>query len=96
MGLIEIVWHVANFFLPAVAVGAIASLLAKGLWRSELRGIAWLRLFGWSATVSAAALVVGLIAFGHDGRMATYAAMVAGCALALWRVGFARRGWLPR
>jgi hypothetical protein len=36
----------------------------------------------------AAASALGLVAFEHDGKMATYAAMVVACALALWWRGF--------
>jgi hypothetical protein len=35
--------------------------------------------------------VAGLVAFGRDGRMATYGGMVLACALALWWAGFVRR-----
>jgi len=33
-------------------------------------------------------LAAGLWAFGRDGKMATYAAMVLACALGLWWSGF--------
>ena len=39
--------------------------------------------------------IAGLVVFEHDGKMATYAAMVVACAAALWWAGF-RRGALSR
>lgn len=88
MGPIDAFWHLLNFFAPAAGVGILASALAKLLWRRELKGVAWLRMAGWAIAGCAAALITGLIVFGHDGKMATYAGMVAVCALTLWWVGF--------
>ena len=34
------------------------------------------------------ATVAGLVLFGRDGKMATYAGMVCACALTLWWRGF--------
>ncbi len=88
MGPIDALWHLLNFFAPAAGVGLLASGMAKLLWRRELKGVAWVRLAAWASTGGAVALIAGLVVFGHDGKMATYAAMVAACALALWGVGF--------
>ncbi|MEO5697772.1 MAG: hypothetical protein ABIQ60_11645 [Burkholderiaceae bacterium] len=93
MGPIDAVWHVLNFFAPAVGVGLLASACAKLLWRRDLQRVRWTRLFAWATGGCAVALVAGLIVFGQDGRMATYAAMVIACALTLWWAGFGpRRG----
>jgi hypothetical protein len=88
LGPVDAFWHLLNFFAPALGVGLLASGLAKLLWRRELKGVAWMRLAGWAAAACAAVLIAGLVAFGHDGKMATYAAMVTVCALTLWWVGF--------
>ncbi len=87
---IDAFWHIADFLGPALGVAAIAAALAKLLWRTALRRVAWLRLFAWAALASAAVLIAGLVVFGRDGRMATYGAMVVVCAGALWAVGFWR------
>ena len=47
-----------------------------------------LRLWAWASGASALAAVAGLVVFGQDGRMATYAAMVVACAVGLWWAGF--------
>ena len=90
MGPLDLLWHLLNFFGPAVGMGLIAPSLAKLLWRRDLAGVAWLRLCAAVMAVCAAVLVVGLVVFGHDGKMATYSAMVVACALTLWWLGWLR------
>lgn len=91
LGPIDASWHLLNFFAPAVGVGLVAPLLAKLLWRRELARVGWARLSAWSVAGCAIVLVAGLVVFGHDGKFATYAAMVTVCALTLWWVGFGPR-----
>jgi hypothetical protein len=91
MGPLDALWHALNFFAPAVAVALLAAGAAKLLWRRELAGVAWHRLALWGGVAGAMALVGGLIAFGRDGKMATYGALVVATALALWWAGFLRR-----
>ena len=88
MGPIDLLWHLLNFFAPAVGMGLIAPMLAKLLWRRALVGASWTRLIGGVTAACAAVLVTGLVVFGHDGKMATYGAMVLVCALTLWGLGF--------
>lgn len=91
MGPLDAAWHLINFFLPALWVGTLAAAMAKGLWRRQLSGVPWRRLAGWSTFAGSLALAGGLALTGRDGRMATYGAMVAAAATALWWVGFAPR-----
>jgi len=81
-------WHVTNFFAPALFLGACAAALTKAIWHRELGPVRGRRLWAWASGASALAAAVGLLIFGQDGRMATYAAMVVGCALGLWWAGF--------
>ena len=91
MGPIDTLWHLLNFFAPAVGIGALAPLMAKLLWSRRLKGVAWRSLFAWTAGWAALALVGGLVVFGRDGRVWTYALMVVGAAFGLWWAGFGRR-----
>jgi hypothetical protein len=91
MGPLDALWHLANFFAPAVGVALFTTLLAKLLWRRDLVAVSWGRLLAWSGGAAAFALLGGLVAFGRDGRMTTYGALVAAVALALWWVGFVKR-----
>jgi hypothetical protein len=81
-------WHLSNFLAPPVVLGAIAAIFTKVIWRRELARTTTGRLWRWATVASALASLAGLAAFGHDGRMATYAAMVVACAAALWWAGF--------
>jgi hypothetical protein len=91
MGPLDFVLHVLNFFAPAAGVALGAALMSKLLWRHELAASSWLRLWAWGSGAGALALVGGLVAFGRDGKMATYGALVAATALALWWAGFKAR-----
>jgi len=91
MGPLEALDHIVNLFLPALMLGALAAALAKLAWRRELAAVRWRALALPAAGVSAVVSLAGLVVFGHDGRMATYGAMVLACALTLWWRGFGRR-----
>ena len=91
MGPLDALWHLLNFFAPALGLGLITTGLAKLVYRRELGAVAWRPLLLWSCAAGAVALVGGLVAFGRDGRMATYGLLVAATALALWWRGFVRR-----
>ena len=91
MGPLDTVWHVLNFFAPALGLAVVAASAAKLLWRRDLAGVAWLRLALWAALAGMVVLIGGLVVFGRDGKMATYAALVVATAVALWIAGFLRR-----
>lgn len=88
MGPLDALWHLANLFVPSLALGALAGACAKLLWRRDLAGVRWRRLAGPAAAAGALATLAGLVLTGRDGRMVTYAAMVAACAVTLWWQGF--------
>jgi ABC-type branched-subunit amino acid transport system permease subunit len=90
MGLVEAFWHLFDFVYPALALGALSAAGAKLLWRAELAATPWWRLAAAVALSGVAVLVVGLVVFGRDGRMLTYAALVAVAAVVLWFSGFRR------
>jgi hypothetical protein len=84
MGPLDVLWHIANLFLPALALGALAAALVKLLWWRELADLAWVRLAGPACAACTVVTLAGLVVFGRDGKMATYGAMVLGCTLMLW------------
>ncbi len=88
MGPLDALGHLLNLFLPAWGLAALAAALAKLLWRRELKPVSWRRLVVPTGVVASVLTVAGLVIFGRDGKMATYAALVAGCALSLWWRGF--------
>ena len=91
MGPLDTLWHLLNLVAPAVGVGILASAMAKLLWWRRLKLVAWTSLSLWTTGVAAVALAAGLVIFGRDGRMTTYALMVLAGAVALWWAGFGRR-----
>ncbi len=88
MGPLDALWHVANLFLPALGLGALAAAAAKLLWRRELAAVGFGRLAGPACAACAVVVLAGLALLGQDGKMATYAGMVVACALTLWWRGF--------
>ncbi len=81
-------WHLTNFFAPALALGAFAAALTKVIWRRELGPGGGFRLWAWASGAAALVSITGIVVFGHDGRMATYAAMAVASAAAIWWAGF--------
>ena len=57
MGPLDGIWHLGNFFLPPLALAALAAALAKLLWRRELAAVAWKRL-AWPAALAGATVVL--------------------------------------
>jgi len=80
--------HLLNFVLPAAAVALLLVLSSRvlgGIFRSKTPLAAtWWAQAAIVFAVNVAVLAAGLLFFGHDGKMLTYAAMVAGAALCQW------------
>ena len=91
MGPIDFFWHLANLFAVSVLYGLLAAGGAKLLWRRDLAGVRWQRLALAAVGAAMAVTVAGLLFFGRDGRMASYALMVPAAALALGWAGCRRR-----
>lgn len=90
MGTSDLLFHLAGFLAPAIFL-ALALPLATWLLLRTSRGR--MPFWGQAALVFAggsAVLAAGLWWFGHDGKMATYAAMVAVGGTLQW---VAVRGW---
>jgi hypothetical protein len=81
---LDLFWHIANFVLPAVGVGALSAALCKLFWRRELARFAWFTLAWQASAAGLGVLVAGLVITGHDGRMITYAGLVIACAAVPW------------
>lgn len=84
MDALNLFWHLANFVLPAVGVGALSAALCKLFWRGSLARVSWFTLAWQSSAAGLAVLVAGLVITGHDGRMLTWAGLVIACAVVPW------------
>ncbi|MRD47659.1 hypothetical protein GHT07_10255 [Caenimonas koreensis DSM 17982] len=82
--------HLASFIAPAVAVGALVALAGR-LWFSTAGSSGrWWQHTAINSLAGVGALLGGLWYFGVDGKMATYAAMVAAAATSQW---VCSKGW---
>ena len=77
-------WHVLNFVAPALVTGCLTALLAKAIWRQRLGSISLIRLCGVTAACSGLGFTIAAALFERDGRMVSYAVMVASAALFPW------------
>lgn len=90
MTALDLLIHLLNFSAPAVFVALILALLLRLALRnrSSARGL-WSQV-AVNAAVGLVVMVAGLVFFGRDGRMATYAALVVVCGSVQW---WMLRGW---
>ncbi len=84
MGFFDLLNHVLNFLAPAAWL-AVAMTLAPRLFKANRVASPSLRaMVAINLIVSLAALLLGLVYFGRDGKMATYSCMVLFCATSQW------------
>ena len=86
--------HMLNFVAPAAVVALLLVLLSR-VFSRFLRSKKPVTQSPWVQMtiifiVNVVILTVGLVFFGNDGKMATYAAVVLGSALCQWVFV---RGW---
>lgn len=89
MGPLAALDHLLGFAAPAFFVAVVVAALARLFWR-EARGRSWPVTLLANALCGLAALAGGLVFFGHDGKMATYGALVLAVATSQWVLA---RGW---
>ena len=90
MGPLDVSIHLLNFAAPAVFVAALTALLGRLLWSKRPSALMWWSQLAINFAVCLAASAFGLWFFGRDGMMATYGALVLGCATSQWVM---MRGW---
>lgn len=82
--------HFFNFIAPALWLALWLPLLARLLLKSGSALLSLHMQMLVQLIVATAALAAGLWFFGHDGKMASYLAMLLVCASLQWLM---RRGW---
>ena len=90
MALLDFLDHLFNFVAPAFAVGFLCAILGRFSMRRASRAPSWWVQGAINFVVGAVVLAAGLIIFGRDGKMATYAALVVACGTSQWMVA---GGW---
>ncbi len=91
MGLFDVVFHLVNFVLPALAMAMLLPSLARLIWWRKLARVSWALMARRVGLTCLGVLLLGLLLLGRDGAMLTYACMVLGAALAVWWTGFKGR-----
>jgi predicted PurR-regulated permease PerM len=81
MSFLDALFHLLNFVLPAVFVGGALALWGSRYGKKSVRQT-WLI----NSVVGIIAMLAGLILFGVDGKMLSYALLVVACSLSqLWQ-----------
>jgi hypothetical protein len=88
MTLWQLVLHLLNFVLPALAMAVF--MPGAGRWVMGAGGWPWMRRVVVHAIVGVLVLVLGLVLQGHDGKMNTYLGLMLVAATAEWAM---HRGW---
>ena len=89
MGPSQSVFHLAGFVAPAFFVALVVTFGARWL-RLAPQPLRWWVQAAINFTAGVAVLAAGLRYFGVDGKMATYAGLVAAVATAQW---LSSRAW---
>lgn len=84
MGLWSLLIHLANFALPAVAVGVVLAVLAPIFARKRPSVSMVIVQAAINSIAGVAMLATGLVVFGNDGKMASYGALVLAVGTAQW------------
>ena len=84
MGPLDILIHLLSFLAPALAVAGLVALAARLFMPSQAGILAWWVQFALNSIAGAAVLGAGLWYYGVDGKMATYAGLVAAVAACQW------------
>jgi hypothetical protein len=92
MSLFGLLDHLLNFMAPALVVGLLMAALAPMLMKKTRPHHTLLTQGAINSVAGLLALLVGLVFFGRDGKMASYAALVLVCASSQWFFGKAWRG----
>ena len=89
MGPVQFAVHLLGFVAPALFVSLAVTFGARFI-RAAPRPLRWWVQVAINFTAGVVVLALGLWHFGVDGKMATYAALVAAIATTQWLGG---RGW---
>jgi hypothetical protein len=90
MGPLDTFFHLLSFVAPALATGFGVALAARVFFAKQLAGRSLWSFGAINSIAGAAALVGGLLYFGVDGKMFTYAALVVCAATSQFLAG---RAW---
>jgi hypothetical protein len=83
---LALVDHLLNFVAPAFFMALALVLAARWLLRRQAGAPGFWAQLAINFIAGVAVLAIGLMYFGRDGKMATYAGLVAVCGTVQWFV----------
>ena len=84
MGAVDFIVHLLNFAAPAVFIALLVTLIARVLVGKQAVALVWYAQVAINLVVCLILMLAGLWYFGRDGAIASYTAMVLGCATSQW------------
>jgi hypothetical protein len=90
MSAFQLLNHLFNFVLPALAVAVMLALGARLLMKKGAGAPGFWAQVAMNFVAGVVVLMAGLVVTGRDGRIGTYAVMVVVCGTVQWGV---MRGW---
>ena len=90
MSALDFLIHLLNFAAPAFFVALLLVVLFRLAMHGRSAAVSFWKQLGINFLAGLAVLVAGLVYFGRDGRIATYAALVIVCGTVQWCL---LRGW---
>ena len=84
MDLLDLLDHLLNFVAPAAFVALVLVLVGRYVGGRRAGVPGWWAQWALTFVAGVLVLAVGLLVSGHDGMMATYAALVAVCGTVQW------------
>ena len=84
MSFFDLLNHLINFALPAIAIGVLMPLLSRLIWRKTPVQRSLKSQMTITTLACLGVLVAGLVIFSTDGKMATYAGVVIVAACCQW------------
>ena len=84
MGVVDLCIHLLNFVAPALFVALLMVILARFYVRKQTVALVWWSQVAINFVVCMVLLLAALWILGHDGTIASYTAVVLGCASSQW------------
>lgn len=84
MGFLAALAHLLNFAAPALVLALGLALVARAIGSKDTHLTGWWAQVAINSIMGCGVLLAGLVWFGRDGKLATYAALVLLCAACQW------------
>jgi Co/Zn/Cd efflux system component len=84
MSFFDLLNHLVNFALPAIALGVMVPLFTRLIWRKTPMKRPLKSQMLITSAAGLVVLIAGLVVFSTDGKMATYGGLVIVAALCQW------------